>query len=170
MTDVTPRGVRQMNGEFRRVFWGYDTELVDKFLDAVAKRLEELIEQNVELTERADGLQEQVASFCEREKAIDAALVAAQQVEADAEARAEHEAGLVRTETQREAERIRDGGGQSTRNLTRALERLAMRKSQFVNEFRSLLEQYLVEEGDEDDDTGAWLSSILGDNGNEAPQ
>ncbi len=150
MTDLTPRDVRQKNREFRRVLWGYDKKLVDAFLDVVAQRLEALVQQNVASTERADALQKQMASFRERETAINEAMVAAQQLQADARTRAEHEAALVRTEAQGEAERILGEGQRTARDLTRELEGLAMRKNEFVKAFRSLLEQYLAEvEGEE---------------------
>lgn len=107
MTDLTPRGVRHTKGKFRRGLWGYDTGRVDEFLDVVAKRLEDLVLQNAASTERADALQGQIAAFREREQAINDAMVAAQQLEADAQARAEHEVELARTEAQHEAELLR---------------------------------------------------------------
>ena len=73
MIDLTPLDVRKKKGDFRRTVRGYDTELVDDFLDMVAERLEELVKQNVALTERSEHLQEQVASFREREKALNEA-------------------------------------------------------------------------------------------------
>ena len=74
MWNLTPLDVRQKKGDFRRAVWGYRTEPVDHFLDAVAKRLEELVKENVALTERTDDLQDQLALFRKREKAINEAL------------------------------------------------------------------------------------------------
>jgi len=150
MTDLTPGDVRQKNREFRRVLWGYDQKPVDAFLDVVAQRLEALIEQNIASTERADAMQKQVAAFRERETAINETMVAALQLQADARTRVEHEAELMRTKAQGEAERILGEGQRTARNLTREIEGLTMQRSEFVKAFRSLLEQYLAEVEEEE--------------------
>jgi DivIVA domain-containing protein len=142
MIDLTPLDVRKKKGDFRRAVRGYDAELVDDFLDMVAERLEELVKQNVALTERAEHLQEQVASYREREKALNEALVTAQQLRSEAQAQADREADLVRREAQGQAERIIEEGQRSFRELARQIEGLQARKTQFVREFRSLLERF----------------------------
>lgn len=142
MIDLTPLDVRKKKGDFRRAVRGYDAELVDDFLDMVAERLEELVKQNVALTERAEHLQEQVASFREREKALNEALVTAQQLRSEAQAQADREAELVRREAQGQAERIIEEGQRSFRELARQIEGLQARRAQFVREFRSLLERF----------------------------
>jgi DivIVA domain-containing protein len=137
--------VRKKKGDFRRAMRGYDTELVDDFLDMVAERLEELVKQNVALTERAEHLQEQVASYREREKALNEALVTAQQLRSEAQAQADREAELVRREAQSQAERIIAEGQRSLRELARETDALQTRRRQFVRAFRTLLERYLAE-------------------------
>ncbi len=111
----------------------------------VAERLEELVKQNVALTERAEHLQEQVASFREREKALNEALVTAQQLRTDAQAQADREAELVRREAQSQAERIIEEGQRSARELQRDIEALHTRRRQFVQAFRTLIDRYLSE-------------------------
>lgn len=143
MIDLTPLDVRKKKGDFRRTVRGYDPELVDDFLDMVAERLEELVKQNVALTERAEHLQEQVASYREREKALNDALVTAQQLRSEAQAQADREAEMVRREAERQAERIVEEGERSLRDLSRELETLQARKRQFVRAFRTLLDRYL---------------------------
>jgi DivIVA domain-containing protein len=145
MIDLTPLDVRKKKGDFRRAVRGYDTELVDDFLDMVAERLEELVKQNVALTERAEHLQEQVASFREREKALNEALVTAQQLRSEARVQADREAELLRREAQSQAERIVEEGQRSFRELARQMEALQARRTQFVRAFRTLLERYLSE-------------------------
>lgn len=145
MIDLTPLDVRKKKGDFRRTVRGYDPELVDDFLDMVAERLEELVKQNVALTERAEHLQEQVASFREREKALNEALVTAQQLRTEAQAQADREVELIRREAQSQAERIVEEGQRSFRELTREVEALNARRRQFVGTFRMLLERYLAD-------------------------
>jgi DivIVA domain-containing protein len=145
MIDLTPLDVRKKKGDFRRAVRGYDTELVDDFLDMVAERLEELVKQNVALTERGEHLQEQVASYREREKALNEALVTAQQLRAEAQVQADREAELVRREAQSQAERIVEEGQRSYREIARDIEAVHTRRRQFVRAFRTLLERYLSE-------------------------
>ncbi len=142
MIDLTPLDVRKKKGDFRRSVRGYDPELVDDFLDMVAERLEELVKQNVALTERAEHLQEQVASYREREKALNEALVTAQQLRAEAQAQADREAELVRREAQGQAERIIEEGQRSYRELIREIEALEARRRQFFRAFHSMLERF----------------------------
>ncbi len=145
MIDLTPLDVRKKKGDFRRTVRGYDPELVDDFLDMVAERLEELVKQNVALTERAEHLQEQVASYREREKALNEALVTAQQLRSEAQAQADREAELVRREAQGQAERIIEEGQRSLRELARDIDALHARKRQFFRALRTLLERYLAD-------------------------
>lgn len=187
MIDLTPLDVRKKKGDFHRTLRGYDAELVDDFLDMVAERLEELVKQNVSLTERAERLEEQIASFREREKALNEALVTAQQLRAEAEEQAKREAQLVRREAEGQAEQILEEGRRSLRSLMRELETLSVRKRQFMKGFRSLLERYLsdlevqeedleqeaaellrtvesaAEPGGEEGRDRDWLGSILGE-------
>jgi len=145
MIDLTPLDVRKKKGDFRRAVRGYDAELVDDFLDMVAERLEELVKQNVALSERSEHLQDQVGSFREREKALNEALVSAQQLRSEAQAQSDREANLVRREAQGQAERIVEEGQRSYRELARQIEGLQARKGQFLRAFRTLLERYLSE-------------------------
>lgn len=145
MIDLTPLDVRKKKGDFRRTVRGYDPELVDDFLDMVAERLEELVKQNVALTERSEHLQEQVASFREREKALNEALVTAQQLRSEAQAQADREAELLRREARGQAERIVEEGQRSFRQIARDIEALNNRRRQFVRAFRTLLDRYVSE-------------------------
>jgi DivIVA domain-containing protein len=145
MIDLTPLDARKKKGDFRRAARGYDTELVDDFLDMVAERLEELVKQNVALSERSEHLQEQVASFREREKALNEALVTAQQLRTEAQAQADREADLIRREAQSQAERTLEEGQRSYREIAREIEALHTRRHQFVRAFATLLERYLSE-------------------------
>lgn len=151
MIDLTPLDVRKKKGDFKRTVRGYDPELVDDFLDMVAERLEELVKQNVGLTERAEHLQEQVASYREREKALNEALVTAQQLRSEAQAQADKEMELIRREAKSQAERIIEDGQRSYRELVREIETLRARKLQFLRAFRTMLERYLGELNVEED-------------------
>lgn len=145
MIDLTPLDVRKKKGDFRRSVRGYDPALVDDFLDLVAERLEELVKQNVALSERTQQLQEQIASFRDREKALNEALVTAQELREEARVQARREMELVRREAETEAERIREEGRRALDDITHEIHMLESRKLQFLRAFRSLLDRHLAE-------------------------
>jgi cell division septum initiation protein DivIVA len=86
-----------------------------------------------------------VASYREREKALNEALVTAQQLRSDAQAQADKEVELMRREARSKAERIVEEGQRSYRELAREIETLHARKLQFLRAFRTMLERYLGE-------------------------
>ena len=75
---LTPLDVRRY--EFGKALRGYDPERVNQFRDQVAEELERLSRMNQELDAKARGFHEQLRAFRERDKAINDALVSAQQL------------------------------------------------------------------------------------------
>src|SRR5205085_12326735 len=96
MTDelfhLTPLDVRRY--EFGRKVRGYDPVRVDQFREQVAEELERLTRLNQELEQKARSLHEQLKSFRERDKALNDALVSAQQLRAEIRDQTERESQL----------------------------------------------------------------------------
>lgn len=76
--NLTPLDVRKQ--EFRKTLRGYDTLGVEDFRIRVADALERAVRERQVLEERVNALTEQLRVFREREKAMNEALVAAQQL------------------------------------------------------------------------------------------
>jgi len=72
-------------------------------------------------------------------------MIAARQLEVDAEVRMEEEAKLVDAEAQREAQRMVAEVQRIAQNLRRALKGPAQQKSEFVKTFRALLQKHMLE-------------------------
>ncbi len=152
MIDLTPLDVRNKRGDFKKLMRGYDPQEVDVFLEIVAERLEMLTRENMALKERSSALQSQVNSQNDREQAVQAALVTAQELRADIRAQAQREAeNLVKsaeTEGRRlgaeaEAEartKLRDAERQFDK-LEDAIEMLERRRARFLKEFGQLLQR-----------------------------
>jgi cell division initiation protein len=152
MIDLTPLDVRNKRGDFKKLMRGYDPQEVDVFLEIVAERLEALTRENMALKERAGALQSQVNSQTDREQAVQAALVTAQELRADIRAQAQREAENVvkaaETEGRRlvaeaEAEartKLRDAERQFDK-LEDAIEMLDRRRARFLKEFSQLLQR-----------------------------
>jgi cell division initiation protein len=104
MIDLTPLDVRKKRGDFKRGLRGYDTVEVDTFMELVAERMEELVREKLALEEKVELLDGQVQSQAGREKAVNDALVTAQQLREDIQGQARREADAVIDDARRMAE------------------------------------------------------------------
>jgi DivIVA domain-containing protein len=162
MIDLTPLDVRNKRGDFKKLMRGYDPQEVDVFLEIVADRLEALTRENMALKERTSALQTQVNSQTDREQAVQAALVTAQELRAEIRAQAQREAETIIREAETEARRLGAEAEAEARTKLRgaerqfdkledAVEQLDRRRARFLREFRQLLQRELdvvaVEEG-----------------------
>jgi DivIVA domain-containing protein len=141
--NLTPLDIRKQ--EFRKTLRGYETLGVEEFQMRVADALERAIRERSVLEERLTALTEQLRVFREREKAMNEALVAAQQLRQDTRAAAEREAQVIVREAEAEAKRIVE----EARGAEAALQvRMAEAERQFqgyVGGFRALLERQIAE-------------------------
>jgi DivIVA domain-containing protein len=145
MMDLTPLDVRKKKEDFRRAVRGYDPAQVDGFLDLVADRLEDLVGRELRLREQSELLREQLAAFQEREKALNEALVTAQELREEARAQAEKSADLRVREAERQAREIlRDAEG-AVHGARRGLDELRVRRTGFLRSLRTTIEHFLVE-------------------------
>jgi DivIVA domain-containing protein len=135
MTDsgfhVTPIDIRSQ--EFHRTLRGYDPAAVDEFRERVAEELELL------------QFREQLTAFRERERALNEALVAAQQLRADMEQAARREADIILREARGEAERTVQEARAGVLAVRRDMEATQRQFAAYLGAFRTLLERYLSE-------------------------
>ena len=130
--NLTPLDIRKQ--EFRKTLRGYETLGVEEFQMRVADALERANRERSVLEERLAALTEQLRVFREREKAMNEALVAAQQLRQETRASAEREAQAI----------IREAEVQAGAVQTRMAE--AERQFQaYVGGFRALLERQIAE-------------------------
>jgi cell division initiation protein len=159
MIDLTPLDVRKKQGDFRRALRGYDADSVDRFLEQVADRLEEVVRENVGLRERATQLSRSVESYRERERAMNEALISAQQLREATRTQAAREAELTVREAQAEAQRILDEARRQLASVEEALRRVHSQRQNYLRAFRSLLERHLGDISQEEDRLRALLPS-----------
>lgn len=145
MIDLTPLDVRKKKGDFRRGLRGYDAPDVDGFLELVAERLEELVRENLALRERVAGLDAAVASYRERERAMNDALVSAQQLREEMRTQTARDAELVLREARLDAERILAEAQAQLRDASDAVRRVQAQRAWFLRAFRAFVERQLSE-------------------------
>lgn len=140
---LTPLDVRRY--EFGTALRGYDKVRVDQFREQVAGELERVLRINQDLDAKAKTLAEQLKSFRERDKALNEALVSAQQLRAESREQAEREAQLILREAQAEAERIVDAARSDARRLEEEIHALERTRRTHVAQQRALLQRQLTE-------------------------
>jgi len=141
--NLTPLDIRKQ--EFRKTLRGYDTAGVEDFQVRVADALERAIRERQVLEERVAALTDQLRVFREREKAMNDALVAAQQLRLETRDSAEREGQVIVREAQSEAKRLLDEAKAAQSAVEARMAETERQYQQYVGGFRALLERQLAE-------------------------
>ena len=140
---LTPLDVRRF--EFGRSMRGYDPSRVEEFRQQVADELERLTRINQDLESKSKGFTEQLRAFKERDKALNDALISAQQLRAEIREQAEREAQLILREARAEAERMQETMKGELRELREQLSALERARRGYLAQQRVLVERQLAE-------------------------
>lgn len=140
---LTPLDVRKQ--EFRRTMRGFDPVAVDDFRIRVADELERVLRERAMLEERLAALTDQLRGFKERERAMNEALVAAQQLREEMRGAAEREAQVIVREAEVRAERLLDEARNGERSIQDRRDDVERQFHAYVMGFRQLLERQLAE-------------------------
>jgi DivIVA domain-containing protein len=140
---LTPLDVRRF--EFGRSMRGYDPARVEEFRSQAADELERLTRINQELESKSKGFNEQLRAFRERDKALNDALISAQQLRAEIREQAEREAQLILREARAEAERLQETMKSELRDLREELQTLERARRSYLAQLRVLVERQLAE-------------------------
>jgi cell division septum initiation protein DivIVA len=124
---------------------GYDKPRVDQFREQVADELERLTRVNQDLEAKAKGFHEQLRAFRERDKALNEALISAQQLRAEIREQAEREAQLILREARAEGERLLEQARSEIRRLSGDVEGLERSRRAYLMQLRQLVERQLAE-------------------------
>jgi len=158
MTDdafhLTSHDVRAQ--EFQRVMRGYDPTQVEEFKQRLAEEIDRLVRERVQLDERVKGMSEQLKSYRDRERAMNDALVSAQQLRTEMQTQVDREREVavreattegekILLEARTEAERLLQQARTEEQRLTHGND-LARRQFQtYLASYRQLLERQLQE-------------------------
>jgi DivIVA domain-containing protein len=140
---LTPLDIRRY--DFGSALRGYDKARVDQFREEVAREVERLVKQCSELDAKARGFHEQLRAFRERDKAINEALISAQQLRAEVREQAERESQLILREARAEADRLVEGARGEARRIQADLEGLVRQRRAYLTQLRNMVERQLAE-------------------------
>ena len=140
---LTPLDIRRY--DFGSALRGYDKARVDQFRDQAAAEVERLIRANQDLEQKAKGFHEQLRAFRERDKALNDALVSAQQLRAEIREQADREAQLLMREARAQVERDVEGLRTEARRLEEEIQSLVRARRSYLSQLRAMIERQLVE-------------------------
>ncbi len=140
---LTPVDVRRF--DFGSALRGYDKTRVDQFRDQVAEELERLTRANSELEAKAKGFHEQLRAFRERDKALNDALITAQQLRAETREQAEREAQLILREARAEGEKLVEESRRAVRRLEEQVDALERARKSYLAHWRAFTERQASE-------------------------
>ena len=143
MIDLTPLDVRKKRGDFGKGLWGYDPPEVDGFLELVAERMEELVKENLAFRKKIEQLGEKVVVQEGREKAVQDALVTAQELRQDVKKQARREAKLLEREARGRIEGMILKSEKLVTEQHAVLQELERQRERFLKAFRTFLEREL---------------------------
>jgi DivIVA domain-containing protein len=131
--------------DFGNALRGYDRARVDQFREQVAEELERLSRANQELDQKARNFHEQLKSFRDRDKALNEALVSAQQLRGEIREQAEREAVLILREAKAEADKLLQGVRDELRRTEEEVQALWRTRRSYLAQLRHHLERQLTE-------------------------
>lgn len=140
---LTPLDIRRYDcgTEFR----GYAKATVDRLREQMADELERITRVNQELELKAKNFHEQLRAFRERDKALNDALISAQQLRAETREQAEREAQLILREARAEGERLVEAARGEVRRLSADIDALERSRRSYLSQLRSLVERQLAD-------------------------
>ncbi|MEO8199120.1 MAG: DivIVA domain-containing protein [Gemmatimonadota bacterium] len=147
MTDdafhLTPHDIRAQ--EFQPSMRGYNRVQVDEFKLRISEEVERLLRERVQWEERLKNMQEQLRAFRERERAMNEALIAAQQLRTDAQHQADRDSEAIIREARAQAMLVISAAQQDEIGVRERLESVQRQFSSYLANFRALLERQLAE-------------------------
>lgn len=140
---LTPHDIRAQ--EFQTAMRGYTKVQVDEFKLRVSEEVERLLRERLQWEERLKNMQEQLRAFRDRERAMNEALIAAQQLRVDAKVQADREAETIIREARGQAMLVVSAAQQDELAVRERYESAQRQFSAYISNFRALLERQLAE-------------------------
>lgn len=138
---ITPIEIQQH--QFKTRMLGYDSSAVDQFLEMVADELERLHKQNHELKETLARTRTVLDQMKDREQALQATLITAQQVTEELKSSARKEADIVMVDARLQGEQIMRSAEERRLQLIRDIQEIKRQKISFESSLRALIDGHL---------------------------
>jgi DivIVA domain-containing protein len=140
---LTPLDVRKQ--EFKKAMRGYEPLEVEDFRSRVADEMERLVREKIAFEEKHRAVVEQLETFREREKALNEALVVAQQLRAETKEQAEREAQMIVRAAEAVAETRLERAHRDIEKLQDSAEALSRQHHAYLSVLRNIVERQKAE-------------------------
>lgn len=130
--------------QFHVRFRGFDIEEVDTFLERVAENFALLMDEKRLLKEKVDKLEMEINEFQSQEKTFQHAIISAQRIADEMQAKSRLEAETRLTAVQQEIDRLRKQSAEEKQTLELEIATLQQNKSKAKDELRAYLQTYLT--------------------------
>jgi DivIVA domain-containing protein len=140
---LTPLDVRKQ--EFKKAMRGFEVIEVEDFRSRVADEMERLVREKLACEERHRAVVEQLETFRDREKALNEALVAAQQLRAETKEQAEREAQMIVRAAEAVAETRLERAHRDIEKLRDSAEALSRQHHAYLSVLRNIVERQKAE-------------------------
>jgi DivIVA domain-containing protein len=140
---LTPLDVRKQ--EFKKAMRGYEKLEVEDFRSRVADAMDRLVRERNGFEERYRIALEQLEVYRDREKAMNEALVAAQQLRAETKEQAEREAGMIVRAAEAVAETRLERAQREIEKLQDSASTLSRQHHAYLAVLRSIVERQKAE-------------------------
>jgi DivIVA domain-containing protein len=131
--------------EFATVMRGYDRARVDQFKQQVADEIERLMRSNLELEDKARNFHEQLRAFRERDRALNEALISAQELRNEVKSQAKREAEIFLQEAEQQGARLRAAAQEEIASLLQEIEQLDRTRRAYLAQLKMFAERHLAE-------------------------
>jgi cell division initiation protein len=126
---------KQFNVRFR----GFDIEEVDSFLEQVAENYMLLVHEKKELSDELDKMKNDIEDFESREKTFHHAILSAQKIADEIEAKSSREAEEIVAKAQEEVKRLQEDANSEIVALEKQLDELKEARNTIQGELKSYL-------------------------------
>ncbi len=140
---LTPVDIRGQ--EFRRKLFGYEPMGVEEFRERVASEMERLLRERAQMEDRLENFREQLRVFRDRERALNDAVVLAQQMREETETLAKRNSEVTVQEARVRAEALLADARAEELDVRRDIEGAQRQFSGYVTAFRQLLLRQLAQ-------------------------
>ncbi|MBD3233912.1 MAG: DivIVA domain-containing protein [candidate division Zixibacteria bacterium] len=125
--------------QFKKALRGFDAVEVEHYLNQVADRMEEVLQEHEELKISQRELKAKLSSYTDTETAISETMVAAQKNAEKTVENANKEAGLIIKQARSDADRIIKQASDRAVKIRQYIHELEMEKTSLVGEIRSII-------------------------------
>ena len=140
---LTPLDVRKQ--EFKKAMRGYEPLAVEDFRSRAADELERVLRERMALEERLRHVEERLKEYKARDKAMNDALVAAQQLRAETREQAEREAQMIVREAEADAERRLERALRELDRIESSGQQLSQKHHAYLASLRTLVDRQKAE-------------------------